>query len=132
MKVILDTNVIVAAFATRGLCYAVFELCLDRLEIVLSEAILAETFTHLSGKIKLPPAQCDAILSYLRANSIISEVDDPDPTSCRDKDDLHILGLAHHSSADFIVTGDKDLLELVRYKNTEIVTPREFWSKCRK
>ena len=54
MKVIPDTNVIIAAFATRGLCSAVFELCLDRFDIVLSEEILKETFTHLNRKIKLP------------------------------------------------------------------------------
>jgi putative PIN family toxin of toxin-antitoxin system len=132
MKIILDTNVIIAAFATRGLCSAVFELCLDRFEMVLSEAILNEAFTHLSGKIKLPHAQCNAILSYLRANGSVSEVNDVDASVCRDKNDLHILGLAQHASADYIVTGDKDLLELIRYKNTQIVTPREFWSQCRK
>jgi predicted nucleic acid-binding protein len=38
MKIILDTNVIIAAFATRGLCSAVFELCLDRFEVVYLSA----------------------------------------------------------------------------------------------
>jgi predicted nucleic acid-binding protein len=66
MKVILDTNVIVAAFAARGLCNAVFELCLDRFEIILSEPILKEIFINLNRKIKLPLPQCDLIVSYLR------------------------------------------------------------------
>jgi putative PIN family toxin of toxin-antitoxin system len=127
MKIILDTNVIIAAFATRGLCSAVFELCLDRFEVVLSEDILKETSTHLNGKIKLPLAKCDSIVSYLRGHCYISEIDDPDESVCRDKNDLHILGLAQHSSAAYIITGDKDLLELIQYKNTKIVTLREFW-----
>lgn len=127
MKIILDTNVIIAAFATRGICNAIFELCLDRFEVVLSEAILKETFTHLNGKIKLPPAQCNEIVSYLRANCYVSEIEDPDASVCRDKDDLHILGLAQHSSAAYIVTGDKDLLDLIQYKGTKIITPRELW-----
>jgi putative PIN family toxin of toxin-antitoxin system len=127
MKIILDTNVIVAAFATRGLCSAVFELCLDRFEVVLSEAILKETFIHLNGKIKLSPAQCNTIVSYLRTNCYVSEIDDLDASACKDKNDLHILGLAQHSSATYIITGDKDLLELIQYKSTKIVTPREFW-----
>jgi putative PIN family toxin of toxin-antitoxin system len=131
MKIILDTSVIIAAFATRGLCSAVFELCLDRFEVVLSEAILKETFIHLNGKIKLPPAQCDAIVSYLRAHCSVSAVDDPAPSACRDKNDLHILGLAQNSSAANIVTGDKDLLELIQYKSAKIVTPREFWGVAR-
>jgi len=48
-------------------------------------------------------------------------------SACRDPDDLHVLGLARHVSASFIVTGDKDLLDLVQYMGTRIVTPREFW-----
>jgi len=128
MKIILDTNVIIAAFAARGLCSAVFELCLDRFDVVLSEAILKETFTHLHGKIKLPRHQCNMIVSYLRENFLVYETDDPDGSLCRDQSDLHVLGLAKRSMADYIITGDKDLLELVRYEGTKIVTPREFWT----
>jgi len=127
MKIVLDTNVIIAAFATRGLCSAIFELCLDRFDVALSEEILKETSNHLNGKIKLPPAQCEAIISYLRKNCAVSEIDDVDKSLCRDKNDLHVLGLAKHSSADYIITGDKDLLALIQYKFTKIVTPREFW-----
>jgi putative PIN family toxin of toxin-antitoxin system len=126
MKIILDTNVIIAAFATRGLFNAVFELCLDRFEVVLREAILKETFIHLNGKIKLPLAQCDAIVSYLRANCYVSKIEDLDASVCRDKNDLRVR-LAQHLSAAYLITGDKDLLELIKYKSTKIVTPREFW-----
>ena len=128
MKIILDTNVIIAAFATRGLCSAVFELCLDRFEVVLSEAILKEVLKSLNSKIKLPLPQCDLIVSYLRDNFSLSEIDDLDKSPCRDKNDIHVLGLAQHSGAEYIITGDKDLLDLVQHKNTKIVTPREFWT----
>ena len=131
MKIILDTNVIIAAFAARGLCGAVFELCLDRFDVVLSESILQETRNHLHDKIKLPVAQCEAIISYLRANCSVSQVDDVEASACRDKDDLHVLGLAQRASADYIITGDKDLLDLVKYASTIIVTPREFWKVAR-
>lgn len=131
MKIILDTNVIIAAFAARGLCSAVFELCLDRFDVVLSESILQETRNHLHDKIKLPVAQCEAIISYLRANCSVSQVDDVEASACRDKDDLHVIGLAQHASADYIITGDKDLLDLVKYVSTIIVTPREFWKVAR-
>lgn len=128
MKVVLDTNVIIAAFATRGLCSALFELCLDRFEVVLSEPILKETIDNLRGKIQLPEAQCNMIDAYLRAHCSVSEIDDATPSACRDPNDLHVLGLAQHISADFIVTGDKDLLELARHERTRIVTPRGFWT----
>ena len=128
MKTILDTNVIIAAFASRGLCQAVFELCLDRCEIVLSEEILKEALMNLNGKIKLPLPQCETIVSYLRENCFISEIDYLEASFCRDQDDVHILGLAQRSLAEYIITGDKDLLDLVQYKSAKIVTPREFWT----
>jgi uncharacterized protein len=128
MKIILDTNVIIAAFATRGLCSAVFELCLDRFEVVLSEAILKELSMNLNTKIKLPLSQCDLIVSYLRDNCFLSEIDDLDKSKCRDKSDIHVLGLAQRSSAEYIITGDKDLLDLGKHRDTKILTPREFWT----
>jgi putative PIN family toxin of toxin-antitoxin system len=128
MKIILDTNVIVASFATRGLCNAVFELCLDRFEIILSDQILKEISTNLKHKIKLPIPQCDEIVSYLRDNFFISEIDHLEGSLCRDKNDLHVLGLAQRTSAEYIITGDKDLLDLASHKNTRIVIPRQFWT----
>ncbi|MBW6484937.1 MAG: putative toxin-antitoxin system toxin component, PIN family [Syntrophobacterales bacterium] len=128
MKIILDTNVIIAAFASRGLCSAVFELCLDRFDVILSEAILAEVSMNLERKIKLPLPQGNLIVSYLRENCLISETDDLDESLCRDENDIHVLGLAHRSLADYIITGDQDLLCLVKYQNTQMVTPREFWT----
>jgi putative PIN family toxin of toxin-antitoxin system len=128
VKIILDTNVIIAAFASRGLCNAVFELCLDRCEIVLSEEILREVLMNLSRKIKLPMPQCELIVSYLRESCFISGIDDVETSLCRDKNDVHILGLAQHSLAEYIITGAKDLLELIKYKSAKIITPREFWT----
>lgn len=131
MKIILDTNVIIAAFASRGLCSAVFELCLDLFEVVLSEAILEEVSINLHLKIKLPLPQCDSIVSYLRANCVLSEIDDLDESVCRDKNDFHVLGLAQHASVVYIITGGRDLLDLATHKDTKILTPREFWSIIR-
>ena len=71
MKVVLDTNVLLAAFATRGLCEAVFEACLGSHEIILSDHILGELQRHLRGKFKAPPRQVDAILSFLRDRATV-------------------------------------------------------------
>lgn len=48
------------------------------------------------------------------------------PSLCRDPKDDYLLELAVSSSADFIVTGDKDLLELERIGKTVIVSPMDF------
>ena len=132
MKIILDTNVIIAAFATRGLCSAVFELCMDRFDVVLSEAILEEVSVNLHLKIKLPLPQCDSVETYLRANCLLSKIDEPDESVCRDQSDLHVPGLAKRSMADYIITGDKDLLDLTQFEGAKIITPREFWAVLKK
>ncbi len=128
MKVVFDTNVIVAAFASRGLCSDLFELCLKRHTIILSENILTEVQKVFIKKINLPKAKNNAILQFLRQTaSFIKPVALP-LNSCRDPEDLHILGAAVRADAQVIVTGDEDLLVLRKFKTIFIVTPREFYT----
>ena len=47
--------------------------------------------------------------------------------TCRDPDDLMVLGLVAPGAAQAIVTGDKDLLVLGSFKGASIMTPRAFW-----
>ena len=47
MKIVLDANVVVAAFASRGLCESILELCLHSHEIVLSQELLDEILRNL-------------------------------------------------------------------------------------
>ena len=131
MRVVLDTNVIVAAFAARGLCAEVFEVCVSGHSIVLSEHILSETQDKLIKKVKLTKKAALAIIDYLRG---IAEIVTPvrlDKSICRDKDDVIIIGTAISGLANFIITGDEDLLILKTYKDVKIVTPRQFWSSIR-
>lgn len=48
------------------------------------------------------------------------------PNVVRDSDDNEVLAAAEMGGADFIVTGDKELLSLASYVGIRIVTPREF------
>ena len=132
MKVLFDTNVIFAAFAARGLAHSVFELCLQKHTIIISESILSELSVHLKNKLKMPDEKVRLILGYLRESCLLGEEAPIQKTACRDKKDIHILGLAEKMRPDSIVTGDMDLLVLKKYRTTSIVTPREFWEKERK
>ena len=44
----------------------------------------------------------------------------------RDTDDNKILKCALEGNADFIITGDKDLLVLKEYKNIKIINPKGY------
>jgi len=128
MRIVLDANVIVAAFAARGLCESVMEVCLSEHEIVLSEELLEEILKNLLQKIKLPSGVVDAIGELLREHSNMVNPISIAPGVCRDPGDLKVLSLAVASKADYIVTGDKDLLVLKKFEGIPILNPRSFSS----
>jgi putative PIN family toxin of toxin-antitoxin system len=126
MKIVLDANVIIAAFAARGLCESIVEVCLSEHEIVLGGDLVDEILRNLRNKIKLPSIIVDNIGTLLREHSTILI---PVPLAsdvCRDPDDVKVLGLAVASNADYIVTGDKDLLVLKSFQGIPILDPRSF------
>jgi len=126
MKIVLDANVVIAAFAARGLCDSILELCLHSHKIILSQELLDEILRNLRRKIKLPSWIIQDIERLLPEHALILS---PVPLAadlCRDSDDIKILGLAVAANADFIVTGDKDLLALKEFKGVPIVAPRSF------
>lgn len=127
MRIVLDTNVIVAAFAARGLCADVFEVCLENHTIIMSEFIVSEVEKILTRKIGLPKTTATTIIQYLREVSELVTPEKIDTSACRDKNDVKIIGTALEGKAKIIITGDEDLLILKKFKNTAIVTPREFW-----
>ena len=132
MKVVLDTNVIISSFATRGLCHSVFEICLDRFEIVVSSTLIKEIRNALKIKLKLPELFIEETLDYLSENAISVEINKLLSGVCRDPRDDHIIGLADSAGANYIITGDEDLLILKKYGDTQIVTPRQFWQMSKK
>ena len=126
MKIVLDANVVIAAFASRGLCDSILELCLHSHEIIHSQDLLDEILRNLHRKIKLPGEIVEDIERLLREHALMVS---PVPLAadlCRDPDDIKILALAATANADCIVTGDKDLLVLKEFKGVPIMTPRSF------
>lgn len=128
MRVVLDTNVIIAAFAARGLCSEVFQVCITRHSIITSEHILSEVSEKLINKICLPKKIALDIIDYLREHTELVTPEMVDESVCRDKDDDTIIATALSGKARLIITGDDDLLMLKKYRDIDIITPREFWN----
>ena len=129
MKVLLDSNVIIAAFAARGLCRDLFEVCVENHVLLISDDLLTEIERNLIRKVRVPPEIAADIVQYLRRVATLQAITDTEVESdaCRDADDLKILALAIQGSADCIVTGDPDLLILKKFRGIPILTPRGFW-----
>ena len=128
MKIVLDTNVLIAGFITHGTCNELIEYCALNHEVVISRFILGEFTGKLTNKFgfTMHEAETAAALLESRFEVVIPQV--PDKPICRDPDDDKVIGIALTGSCTCIVTGDKDLLALAeRYLN--IVTPAEFWRR---
>jgi putative PIN family toxin of toxin-antitoxin system len=126
MRIVLDANIVIAAFASRGLCESILELCLSEHEVILCGDLINEIEKNLRSKIKVPPEIIAGIKEFLIENSTVMKPASIPPNTCRDPDDDKILGLAVAASAEFIITVDKDLLVLEDFEKIQIVTPRMF------
>lgn len=126
MKVVLDTNVLLAAFGHRGVCREVVETCLTVHHIHLSEFILSEFRRKLTEKFGMPEMDVAANVTLLRDHARIITPQDIDPEACRDHNDLPVLGTLTAADGDCLVTGDKDLLALRVFDGRPILSPREF------
>ena len=134
IRVVFDTNVIVSAFiqpkSPPGLLLAhVIEGA--ALELIRSMAILEEVSRamHYPGVRKRIRATDEVLaLRLAMLDTLSSPVDIQAETLgvSRDTDDDKILATAVAGCADYIVTGDNDLLTLDEYEGIQIVTPRAF------
>jgi putative PIN family toxin of toxin-antitoxin system len=133
VRVFLDTNVLVAAFATRGLCADVFRLVLAEHELLVSATLIEELTGALTRKVRVPDPVVREIVAFLRAvGSTVEVAPKQPPIAVRDPDDVVILGEALSGGADVLVTGDKDLLVLVQVGALRILDPRGFWELVRR
>ena len=126
MKVVFDTNVLVSAFVTEGVCAKLLGRARRRqFELVTCPFILKELETVLLKKLSATKGETRQVLRIL-AEAISALVHPTQPVSgiCRDPDDDHILSCAIAASADYLVTGDSDLLELREFRGIRIVAPR--------
>lgn len=129
MKLVLDSNVVVAAFASRGLCHELFELCLEDHHLVLSDFLLEECRRVLREKIGLPDETVSEIIDFLREEAEIVEPRDVAPDDLGDPDDRPVLGTALSAQVECLVTGDRDLLALETFRTIPIHSPRSFWEQ---
>lgn len=128
MRIVLDTNVLIAAFITQGTCSDVLEHCARRHTLITSEFILNEFSTHLVLKFGYSEEETQEANRLLRSRM---EVVTPTPLGfsvCRDPDDDVILGTAIAGQATCIITGDTDLLVIREFRSVDIIRPAEFAS----
>lgn len=127
MKAVFDTNVLVAAFVTEGVCAKLLGRARRKqLDLVISPFILKEFENVLLKKFSASKEQLRATAKLI---SEVAQTVIPEPKVsgvCRDPDDDQILSCALSARADYLVTGDSDLLELKEFRGIKILTPGAF------
>ena len=131
MRVLPDTNVLVAAFATRGMCEDVLRVILTRHELLLGHTVLNELQCILINKLRLPATRAQSVQKFLREQGVVITPDQPAKLPENDPDDRWIVAAALEGGADYLVTGDADLLDIAGELPVRVVTPREFWEQLR-
>ncbi|PYI91414.1 MAG: putative toxin-antitoxin system toxin component, PIN family [Verrucomicrobia bacterium] len=124
MRLVLDTNVLIAAIAANGLCRDLVRVRLRAHTVITSEPLLAELRRTLRAKFRIAPDEL-RLLSLLRERSEVVKPASLDKRICRDPDDDIVLATAIAGRADLIVTGDNDLLVLKSFRGIHILSPRQ-------
>jgi putative PIN family toxin of toxin-antitoxin system len=130
-RIVADTNIIISALLRDGLPRQIMNLGeTSQIRLLTSEALIAELSDVLSRKkfkryfdeSDTTPQQ--ALLIYRRMAEQVEPGEVPEDV-VRDKKDRAVLACAVGGKADYLVTGDEDLLILKTYQDVGIVTPAQ-------
>lgn len=127
MRILLDTNVLIAAFLSHGTCADLFEYCISAHDIIMPRQVMNEFVRNLSGKLSFPEILLKEAVSFLKENTETVDASPLKRRVCRDEDDDAVLSAAVAANADCVISGDEDLLVLMEFRGIPIIRPSEFW-----
>lgn len=131
-KNVIDTNVIVSSLIQRNYPYKIiYELFThNKFMLCISEELMSEYYEVLSRPkfAKFPDffGKAENLLADIetKATKFVPSVKFD---LISDKDDNMILELADECKADFIITGNTNDFTFSKFKETKIVSPKEYW-----
>ncbi|MBI3852102.1 MAG: putative toxin-antitoxin system toxin component, PIN family [Verrucomicrobia bacterium] len=136
MRAVVDNNLFVSGLLWGDQPGRLFSaLAVGRLEIFLSEALLAELREVLqrrkfAARLALKGLTPKIVLAQVQAAArVVHAPPIPLPASLRDADDVPVLACAVSADVDVIITGDKDLLALKAFSGIPILTVRQALEK---
>ncbi|MFN8475046.1 MAG: putative toxin-antitoxin system toxin component, PIN family [Anaerolineae bacterium] len=137
MRILLDTNIFISYLLTRNKhspVHAVVAAALSpQATLLIPEALIEEilvtasTKPHLAAILSVESLQ--TLIETLKAVAeVIPAIADPIPRVTRDPKDDYLLAYAVVGQADYLVTGDRDLLVLGQVEGVRVVSPAQFVS----
>lgn len=130
LKALIDTNVWVSALIRAGNPKELLDAWLiESLFIVVYPQWLIDELRKIPSKPRLVtrihPDDMQNLITHIEEDGFLVEPEHV-PTVSRDPKDDVFLACAEAAQADFLITGDDDLLCLQKYRDTQIVTPAKF------
>ncbi len=129
LRVVLDTNVVLSVLLFGGRLEFIRKAWKDgRLKLLFSEDTLGELVRVLHyPKFGLKDEEIDFLIyvEVLPYAEVVNEVVEVDREICRDRDDIKFLECAVSGRADYIVSGDDDLISVKEIEDIKVITPAE-------
>jgi uncharacterized protein len=127
VRVVADTNVFISALMFGGLPGTLVDLALlQSFLLVTSPALLDELDEKLRLKFGLSPNDADLVRAQLQSSAVVVKPTVILEVIKDDADDNRVLECAAAGEANYIVSGDRHLLQLRSYEGIPILTVRQF------
>jgi putative PIN family toxin of toxin-antitoxin system len=130
-RIVIDTNLWISMLISKDFSYIDKSLNSRRAILIFSQDLLDE-FLEVVNRPKFlkyfSKNDINLTLKFIDKNAEFINVNS-NVEICRDSKDNFLLSLAKDGDADFILTGDKDLLDLKEFNSTKTITIKEFSEK---
>ena len=133
LRVLCDTNVIISGMFSSGIPNQIYQagtrqgkFLFLRAQPLIDELRRVMQYPYFAERIQRAELEIDGLLYDFVNASLPATLATIPPDIIRDPKDLHLLAAAVGGQADYLVSGDKDLLVLASYAGIPIVTPAQF------
>ena len=128
VKCVVDTNVLISAALTKGTPFRIVEHLIKNNALIFSKETISDLSsrkTQLKFDKYVSAEDREAYVNNLILSADLVIIDNL-IQGCRDRDDDKFLETAVKGDAQFIISGDQDLLTMHRFEGIDIVTVQEF------
>ncbi len=141
MRIVLDTNVLIAAALRGGFSEDILTalVTIETVSLTISHDIVEELSQKLEDKFNWSKSDINLFIEYISLISQKVEIREKVAVVKRDPDDNKILECAIASNADLIVSIDQDLIDLKEFRGIGIIHPKtltwtfpEYFKKLKK
>lgn len=127
-RIVIDTNTLISFFLIRKSARLDSLIANGKILMLFSEELLNEFLTVIQrAKFKkyFSAGDIESLILMIRNRAQLVEVTSK-VLICRDPKDNFLLALAQDGKADYLLTGDKDLLSLKKFKKTRILSLSDY------